>query len=167
MKFTPTEQQVKAAQTVFMAMAYTKTIEPIVKGYQYEILKTNQWTNKGEIERLAKHNLTEVEKVILNPEHSYLLNDEDFLKYDSKCNEARKAAGLKVESDEFCPLLVAENLERQAKHAFIDAMEETTNVKFDDLFKNFPEDYNKYLDLSLKLLAPFVGDSKTILTTNK
>lgn len=166
MKFTPTEQQIKTAQTVFMAMAYTKTIEPIVRRYESEILKKHQWTNKGEIERLAKHNLTEVEKVILNPGHSYLLSDEDFLIYNSECNEARKAAGLKVESEEFCPLLVAENLERQAKRAFIDAMEETTKVKFDDLFKNFPEDYNKYLDLSLKLLAPFVGDSKTILTNN-
>lgn len=165
MKFTPSQQQISTAKAVFMAMAITKTIEPIVRGYEREILKKHQFTNKGEIKRLQKHNITEVEKVILTPENSYLLSDEDFLIYHAECNEARKKAGLKVESDDFCPLLVAENLERQAKHAFIDAMEETTKIKFDQLFKNFPTDYNNYLDLSLKLLAPFCGDAKTILNS--
>jgi hypothetical protein len=163
MKFTPTHEQISTAKAVFMAMAITKTIEPIVKGYEKKILEAHQWTNKGEVERLKKHGHEAVEKIILDPKDSFLLSDEDFLIYDAECKKERDKAKLKVESDEFCPLLVAEDLERKAKHCFIDAMEVTTKIKFDQLFKNFPEDYNKYLDLSLKLLAPFVGNAKTIL----
>ena len=37
-KFTPTPEMIKAAKSVFLAMAHTETVRPIVEGYQRELL---------------------------------------------------------------------------------------------------------------------------------
>jgi len=160
--FTPSDDMLRSAETVFFCMATVDTIKPIVKEYQKKILKEMQAGPKAEWcegrRGLSPNDL------ILDPERSYLLSDNDFQYYLKRCNEERIKANLHVNNPEFCPLLVVENNLRKAHHILLDAMQPLTGVEFDDLFKNEKglENYEKYIDLSLKLLAPFI-DSKKIL----
>ncbi len=149
-----TDDMKQAAKNVFMAMAFTQTIRPIVEGYQRQILKEMQ----PQVNEKDAKNYRLGFKIITDPKHTYLMNNTDFQAYLKRCNEERIKAKLKVESEEFCPLLVAEHLQSQAEHAFIEAMEPITHLTPDRVLcsKNGLENYRKLLDISLRLLAPYV-----------
>jgi len=160
--FTPSDDMMHAAKTVFLCMAVVETVKPIVEGYQKKILAEMQAGPKAEW--CEGRRGLKPDDLILDPERSYLLSDNDFQYYLKKCNEEREKAKLHVDNPEFCPLLVVQDNLRKAQHILIDAMQPLTGVGFDDLFKSEKglENYEKYIDLSLKLLAPFI-DSKKIL----
>lgn len=147
-KFKPTKEMVEAAKTVFVAMAIVETIKPVVIGYEKDILIkykfhiAKQWTDKG----IA-------DEIILDPAHSYLLEDADFQVYLAECNQAREAAHLKVDKPEFCPLLVAESLQSDAENGLIESMREVTHLEPSSLYG---DNRKKFLDLTLRLLASFV-----------
>ncbi len=150
--FRPSPIMLLAAGNVFAAMAWVEVIRPVVEGYQREILNRHKWHIAKEWSE--KRGLPD--KIILEPNRAYLLEDEDFNIYLKECHEARNKAGLKVENDDFCPLLVSERLLSEAKRGLIDVMEPTTGIEFDDLFHHGLEDYNKYIDITLRLLAPYL-----------
>ena len=149
-EFTPTTDMIIATKAVFMAKAWVLTIRPIVEGYQREILARHnwhiakRWTGKG----------LNTDRIITDHRHTYLLEDEDFKTYQQKSIEARKKAGLEVINDDFCPLLVAENMERMAVRAMLNTMTPFTKLDPDDVWDI--EDYHKLTELTLSLLAPFV-----------
>jgi hypothetical protein len=137
-----------ATKEVLINMAWVETVKPIVLGYQREILANHQFRV------IEKYRDGSINEVILEPDRSYLMSDTDFAVYLAECNQARINAGLKVDNDEYCPLLVAEDNLRKARRKLIDLMEPVTSVKFDMLFNTYPDNYNKYLDLILKLVVP-------------
>lgn len=144
-------------------MAACEAIRPIVEGYEREILARHRWENNEEV---AKYGHKGVKKrVILEPKDAWLLDEADFKIYDQECKAARDKAGLKVEDDGFCPLLVAEDLECKAKRVFIEAMQPITGLDPDDVLcgPDGVKNYDKLVDLSLRLLAPFVGSAADIL----
>lgn len=154
--FNPTQEMKQAAETVFLAMAWTQTVEPVVKGYQQKILNDYvfnyalEWVERGEKEGR-----------ITNIRDTYLMTNEDFKRYMHLQNIERKKAGLHVENEEFCPLLVAESLERDAKREMVKTMECVTGITCDQLTMNL-ERYRKYVELTLQLLAPFVESKKAL-----
>jgi len=152
-KFNPTSEMIQSAKSVFMTMAMVETIKPIVKGYEREILAKHQfhiaqeWIDKGDEDR-----------IILDPNQSCLLGDNDFAVYLAETNEAREKAGLKVDNPEFCPLLVAEDLQSRAENVLIDTMESITNFNQKEIAL-YGENRKKFLDLTLRLLAPFIKNN--------
>jgi hypothetical protein len=159
--FTPTKEMIRAAENCFAAIAYTETIRPIVEGYQRKILK--EMNAKRSIkwqERLPKeiHEIT-------SPDETYLMNEEDFETYLTRCREEQEKAGLHTDSPEFCPLLVAEDLQRKAAHAVVDAMVPITTITRDMIWNapNALENLKKVIDLTLRFLAPFCADHVEIL----
>ena len=137
-QFRPTREMINSAKKVFMMMAIVETIKPIVTGYQLESLTKHQFKNihSGE--------------VITKPFQSYLMSDEDYQIYWNECRASRNEAGLQVESDEFCPLLVAEYDVVKAKRELAEVMEPITKIKYDQLAMSL-ENIEKYFDLTLKL----------------
>ena len=158
-KFQPTPTMVTAAQVVFLSMAFVQTIRPIVLKYQTEILAKGQWHIRPEFAtRLG-------DTVILDPKDSYLMSDKDFAKYDAQCKLARVNANLHVDKEEHCPLLIAEDLQRQAEHALVAAMMfELPTVTLDKLLQAGMDKYKEYVDLTLRLLAPFVKTGPAAFT---
>ncbi len=154
-KFNPTQEMIDSAKSVFMAMALVDTIKPVVKGYEEEILNRHQyhigkeWIDKGMRD-----------EIIINPDQTYLLEDPDFQVYLKEAFEARDKAGLKVDNPEFCPLLVAEHLLVDAEHLLIESMKPITQL---ETGRVYGDNRKKLIDLSLKLLAPFVGNARGIL----
>lgn len=153
--FTPTPAMVSAAEAVFTTMAMAQSIRPVVIAYQTEILRQGQWRIKPEFaNRLG-------DEVITDPALSYLMSDENFTDYSAKCRAARDQAKLGEYNEDQCPLLMAEHLQIQAERALIDSMQSVTGLsaeRFVPMSKR-----KEYIDLTLKLLAPFVRSATEII----
>lgn len=158
--FKPTPGQIKAAEHLFVAMAHEQLVRPVVEAYETAILAKHQfhiaaqWVREGDADR-----------VILDRKLSYLLDDADAAVFYSECHQARDAAGLKVDNPEHCPLCVAENLRIQAENALLEAISEIPGLEaFSQRTHAFTlENRARALDLSMRLLAPFVAKGPDIL----
>lgn len=135
---------IQAAQTLFMSMAATDTIRVVVLAYQQKEIDIMMAINRYD------------GSLITSPEHAYAMSDEDYDIYLAAIKTHRDAAGLKVNNDDECPLLVAESIQRDAERNMINAMYPITKLSVDDLlYKGRLSLYKKVIDLSLKLLAPY------------
>lgn len=143
--FKPTQDMINAAIYVFKTMAMVQTIEPIVLNYQRKVLAKHKF--KG---GYSKDDF----KVILDPKDSWLLKDNDFKIYLDEINHERKQAGLHVDNPDHCPLLVAKQMQRNAEKLLIIEMKPITKLDPKDICNI--DHYHKLIDLSLKLLTPFV-----------
>lgn len=144
-KFTTTNEMIQAANNVFLTMAYTETIRPIVMKYQQIEIDIMQAVNRFD------------GSIITKPEHAYAMSDVDFEIYHRNIKERRNKSGLKVENDDFCPLLVAEELQRKAERKLCDAMYPISKLNTEDVLSsaNGIENYKELIKLNLGLLAPF------------
>jgi hypothetical protein len=130
-----------------MAMAYTLTIRPIIEQIQLEVLEEGKYLDirTGEI-------LTDIKK-------THWLSRSDMVDFDQKTHTRYLAAGFKV-APGYCPLLQAESLEREAKIAMIEISQELSpNFNVQNVFKKVKY-FNQYVELLLRLLAPYVDDRR-------
>lgn len=157
----PTPEMIRAAETVFLAIAHTETIRPIVTAYQKKILADMQVPYADEWQRRGMH----TGEVVLNPDHTYLMEDADFRHYLKRCREEQAKAGLHTDSPDHCPLLVAECLQRDAEHALIAIMVPVTGLTFDQIMRSSHamENLKKYLDLTLRMFAGYVHTGSEIM----
>lgn len=155
--FKPTTAQIQAAQNLMLAMAHQDLVEPIVKAYQRGILERNQWKICPTMAEPGGEN-----EIIKDPENAYLMNDADSARYFQYCHEAQIASGLKVSKPEHCPLLEARSLVVDARRALVKSMERETGMTWELLMNNFSK-LPRYIDLTLKLLAPFVGTGQEVI----
>lgn len=155
--FKPTPLMISAAETLFTAMAFDSLVRPIVLKYQAEILAAGQWHIRPDFaKRLG-------DEIILEPKYSYQMTDENFAVYDASCKVARAKANLHVDNEDQCPLLVAEHQVIAAKHALIEVMFDVGKATTHQLLCAGKDKYEQYIDLCLKLLAPFVRNADQIL----
>lgn len=159
MKFTPTKEMISAAEAVFLTMAHEQLIRPIVEGYQRAILEKHQfhiarkWVERGDEDR-----------VILEPKHSFLLDDKDAATYYAALHAARDAARLKVNHPENCPLLVAEHQRIKAENALLkQAATIPTLGGLANTHLMTLEQRAQAVELTLRMLAPFVRKTEAIL----
>jgi hypothetical protein len=143
-----TADMIAAAETLFLAMAYTKTIRPVVEEYQKRIIAEIKPEVCDKFARFTKDAIKEAKD-------TYLMKDDDFKVYLQRSHDEALKAGFKVEMD-YCPLLIAESLETEAEHALIKAMYPITHLEANDVLSAGLDKYEKLIDLSLRLLAPFV-----------
>ena len=156
---------IKAAETVFLCMAWEQTVREVVEKYQREILSRHKWTNIREVDQCKEYGHEIDLKVITDPKASYLLTDADFDIYLKECEEQRKIAGLSIRAEGNCPLLEAESNTRDARRLLIESMEHITGgMTVDDILcsRNGLENYHKMVDLSLRMIAPFCSVKNTL-----
>jgi hypothetical protein len=126
-----------------MAMAHTQVTRELVEEYQKDILKRHQF----------KHRRTG--EVITEPKHAYCMSESDLNVYHSECTKARDERGLGVDANpEACPLLYAEDLERQAKRNLLDVTKPLHKIDYKIL--NIRQ-FNDLVEITLRFLAPFVS----------
>lgn len=153
-KFKPTQEMIDAAGKVFFCMTHLMTIEPIIRSLEEKLL------NEMQIKEVRNP-----EKVITNSDNIYLATKEDLDLYCKAYNLVLAENGYEEFSkDERCPLLVAKHELILAENHLIEVMEPITQTSIELLSSSgaFLENRAKLIDLTLKLLAPFV-DSKAIL----
>lgn len=149
--FKPNVAMLDAAEAVLKAMAIVGTVRPIVDAYQTEILAKEQWKVMAEAGEPDAQ-----EEIITEPKLSFLMSDSDFAVYHQRCDEARKSAGLSITLDGGCPLLEAEELLRVAQRAMVDSMAGVTQITADKAVTLPLEEYREFVDLTLRLLVPFI-----------
>jgi len=157
--FTPTPRMISAVETYLAARLCEKKIQPIVIGYEAEILgryrfKAERSTQPGQ------------EEIILDPEKSYRISEADSEVYVSECRKARAAERITIDGEDpdTCPLLKARHSVVLAENEVIKSMSETPQlVSFGDkLFVLKLEDRKKVVELSIGLMEPFVSDDRAI-----
>lgn len=141
---------IAAAETVFKAILLVETTRPIVEKYQRDILAEVNWPVRDEF---VRHGI--VGAFITDPKDSYLISEENFGTYAKRCDRAREAAGLSVGKEGNCPLLEADYLLVQAKWNLIDSMSSITGVTSKQATAFSLNEYQKFIELHLRLLAPF------------
>lgn len=149
--FKPTEEMITSAENLFLAMALENTTRPIVEAYQRKVFAERTW----EVDQ-ALLNKPGVAEIISNVKNAWMMSRADFAVYRKRCNEERIAAKLQAETDEHCPLLVAENTMRLARQALCDSMVSVTKIDGAKAASLPSDDYDHLVDITLKLLAPFV-----------
>jgi hypothetical protein len=152
MQFKPTKEMKNAARDVFIKMAVVETIRPVVLGYETAIL--------ADMKPQSKHD----HKIITEPKYAWTMTDKNFKIYLNCCNEERIKAGLKVKSQEYCPLLVAEDNLRVAETHLIEVMAPISHLTLDMLLESRDclNNLRKAIDLNLQLLAPYVKGKVSI-----
>lgn len=158
MTFTPTEEQVRLAEAVFVAMAYESEIRPIVESYEQAILEKHRFIPDPSWLEYGLKN-----EPILDRKRTHLLSDQDSRTFFSECHKARDAAELKVDDPENCPLLVAENLRRDAEHALLKSISSIPGLESLGTSVLTLDHRRRAIDLCLKLLAPFCASGEQIL----
>lgn len=168
-QFSPTPEMIAAAETCFAAMAYTQTVAPVIEAIQQKVLDANKYawdfeSVSGGVENpkrdfaefVAKHG-----EYCSREFDTYLIGDANLSHYIDECHKEYLLAGFDVKHG-YCPKLIAESLERDAKRALIDALQPITGVTSEMATRSLKR-YREFVELSLRLMAPFCGDSKTIL----
>lgn len=158
-KCQPTREMVQAAASVFMAMAWVATVKPVVEAYQARVLKVGQWRIRPEFaEKMhARGGRSDpAGDIITDPQQSFLLSEDDFTKYLTAVNIERTNAGLAIQREGNCPLLEAENLLVKTKHRLVSVMAPVTKLSLEKITSAPMSDYTQYIELTLRLLSPFV-----------
>ena len=135
---------IRVAFAVMTAMACESAIRAIVEPIQQEVIDAFRFINQ------------ETGEEINNSRQMYMASDEDFRLYMADTRRLYRDKGIQPENPDHCPLLVAEDLTRKAKQNMIDYCEQYTGIGHSDLFYDFPNDYNNYIDLTLRFFAPKV-----------
>lgn len=107
------------ALAVCKATAYAETMREAVDKIQRAILAEIPLYD----DMMAEHNGTERQR-ITDPRLTYLSKDEPaWQRYFAECNIRERAAGLKPADmiDDYCPALVAEDLQSKAERALLDS----------------------------------------------
>jgi hypothetical protein len=165
----PTTEQITACELLLVAMAYTQTVKPIIQKIETDLLEKYQYkwdTQKckhSDINELVERKGTYCKREF----DTYLISDADFGHFLTEKHAAFTAQGFKVKEFGYCPLLVAENLERQARRHFIDSMEPVTKMSYDMVSgsKDCVKNIMKIADLSLRYVTPFTNTKKLINAT--
>ncbi len=149
----PPAEIVSLADSVLTAMAMHQLKAEQVKAYSTEVLVSMQ-------PRIARKwlDLGCEDKLILDPDESFLLSEEDAARFFELCEEKRVALNLTVHKAGNCPALEAENLFRAARDAFIDALTPYTCITLQEALTGVL--YNKLMDWGLRILAPHVDPHK-------
>lgn len=158
-KFQPTQGMIDAARKVFMAMAWVDTVKPIVLAYQRQILAEGQWHIPAD-----KHAMLErrsgnspLDTLVLDPSKAYMLAEDDFKAYYLKCETARVHADLHISTVGGCPLLEAQGTLMLAKRLLVEQMEPISNQTYEKLISTKAEAFGKFVEMTLRHLAPFVA----------
>ena len=153
-EFKPSEEQIKATEQVFLYMAEVDIIKPIVEGYQKEILLNHKF-------HISKKNIRrgDIDRIILNPEHTYLMEDLDFKIYLQEVAEQHIKHGFKVKKD-YCPLLIAQANLSDSQNKLIVVMESLTGIKRENVY--IMDLRAKYLNLLLGLMSKYVNKEQAL-----
>lgn len=149
-------QDVKTSvKTYLITRAHAETMRDAVDKVEREILKECPLTNGLDI----KHGRPIM--AIVNPKDTYRCTDEDMLQdYYEETGKRLREAGLKpaaMEKD-YCPALVAEDIQRTTERLILDSAAEMMGMEFDGKELNHRllcaglEKHQKFIDLIVGLV---------------
>tara|TARA_B100002049_G_scaffold164967_1_gene123765 strand:- start:9047 stop:9571 length:525 start_codon:yes stop_codon:yes gene_type:complete len=160
---TPSPELQEAAETLIAAKAFVQTIKPVVDEYRQKILNTHRFEIAPEH---RERRYSPEDFVILDERFTYLMSDEDAQKYFKLLQEQHIKHGFSYllqkyddwETNFYCPLLIAESMEREARTALIEASKYIHGIDQKKVYKI--DALKKIADLTLRYVAPFLDAEK-------
>ena len=166
-KPTVTPELRSAVETYLLAKAHVAMLRPTILALRAEALQARpvhvaaEWLDR---ERMDVRRICDAELRIIDTEHLYLGDDAECAVYYAHLHELFLARGFKdLPEPGYCPLCMAENQERLAANAVIDAAGYLTArdgyvVTVDKLLcqRNGLEKYDQYLQLVVGLVLALV-----------
>ncbi|WP_188930120.1 hypothetical protein [Puia dinghuensis] len=142
----PSPALLQSTATYVKAMAYTQTIRPIIESIQKKQLSAHEYRDRFD------------GNIITEPKHAFAMPEADHENYVHGLHQEYIIAGFHVEYGE-CPLLIAENLERQARDVVIKlSLELNIGINIEHLYSKL-EWLDQYTELLLNLLVPQIDPS--------
>jgi hypothetical protein len=131
---------------VLLARCYAEAMREQVDAVYTDLL-TNQYEFYSRREEWAGER-----RRITENKHTYLLTDDDYKELALQVDFELREKGIKPESMQFeyCPALVAEDIQRTAERTLFEIAEDFTKIKPNQVALSL-ERYRKYLDLLLGL----------------
>jgi hypothetical protein len=143
----PSAELLKSAALLLMAKAHTETLCPSIEAIQYKILKDGQYQQ------------AETGLPILRVEDAYQMSEARLEKFFDELQKSYIAAGYQLERPGDCPLLIAEELERQARDLMIKQSQELHQLfNVEDIYHSVAT-IREYERLTLAYLTPFVAEA--------
>lgn len=124
---TITPELKNAVETFLLAKAYTETIRPIVREYQRQLLAEMQLPISEEWTQRRGEEFPEG-TLILEPQQTWMLGDEDARAYYDRLHPLHLAHGFDVKPD-YCPLLMAEADQSDAERLVLNAAQYITGLE--------------------------------------
>ncbi|WP_429321406.1 hypothetical protein [Paraburkholderia sp. GAS448] len=150
---------IAAVETYLASRLCVEEIQPIVIGYETEILSRYRF-------KARRSALAGQEEIILDPKKSYRISDADSEVYFAECRKARTAERITIEGEDpdTCALLKAQHAVLLAENEVIKSMSDLPQLASlgDKLFLLTLEDRKKAIELSLGLITPFVSKDRAI-----
>jgi hypothetical protein len=140
---------VNAVNTYLLAKAHAEVWRERVEPIQRDMLKMVGAVYADKYEKHAGEPIT-------NPKHSWRMSDEKHREWCEELDHEYRSRGWLSEADEFsvCPLLKAEELQRQAERAvLLGASAIIEHLEPDGLICSGLENYRKGLDLVVSLIV--------------
>jgi len=152
----PNNEMIEASKAVFMAIAYKETIKDTIETIKKDCLKQFNFFD------------TRTGKKINNPDKLYLAlkeQEQDCDNYYLDCHRAYLKAGFKVK-EYYCPLLIAESTEREAKKLLVEVSIEWLDMgTFEGIYYNMKA-YKEFIELNLKLCSAFINKDDLLNNIN-
>lgn len=167
MKFTPTPATINAAEQLILAMAHLDTIKPIVTAYKQAILNNRQWPIAEKMLELKQKRAPgeAPEHFVTDPAVDYMIEESLWPEYHALVFAARDAAGLSIEGKpEACPVSYAQMDLFAAQKALIESMQGKSPITLKEWLSTTPRLQKEAIDLTLKLLVPFVPKTPKSIT---
>ncbi len=140
----------EAVNALLLAKTYAIAERKRIDAMQRTILQNDVYTIRPEYRREGQ------DPRITDPKVSYLMDDEQFMKYHTLCQDQIVAMGYNVPKDH-CPALIAERIQTEAEHLVIECAEPLTGLKVNQLLCNGMDNYHKYVDLCCKMIVSMPG----------
>ena len=156
-----TAKMIEAAERVLVAQAFEMHVRPVVTAYEAEILQRLQLRSDP---RFKVHGIN---RVILDRKETFLLGEADRELFLQETFKARDAAKLIVSKPENCPLSEALTLRLAAERELLLSLAE--HPKFSSIAKAAEsgtltvDERNKVIDLTTRLLSPYMRNAKELL----
>ncbi len=160
--FQPTPEMIRAAELLFVAMAHEAVVREQVHAYEDRIITEQRYTVCADLRAAAARNGVELPERVDSRAQMAYLSEECFADFHARCLTAGQAIGLIPSPPYDCPLIEAEAARRMAEDHVLDCMDEVVpgagRIK-----KATTELRAKAMDLSLKLLVPYVRRAGPVL----
>ena len=146
--FIPTNEMILAAKNYLLHEAWLNTIKPVVHEVQCKVLAELRPRNKN------------TNEIIAAPKEVYFMNNADFKDYLAILHGAYAMKGINIEFGH-CPLSKAEHELVEAKKELVNAMEPVAKLKTIEFFTCGQKGIkllDEFVDISLRLLAPYLKD---------
>ena len=148
-----TPDMIEAAKAVFQSMALVEVLRPEIEAIQKKVLKAGKYKPclDGYRDEVLEYLMKEIPDYITDPKHAYRMSDKNMGHYCTELHKEYIKAGHKVEF-QYCPLLIAESMEREAKRLFVDVCAPLTGINFDDVSGSL-KNYKQLVELLLTMFA--------------